>query len=367
MGIKNLKKWLREKYPEVIEEKSLYEFSNKKIAIDVSSFIYKYKLIYDTDWLRPFLIFLQLFKKCKIHGIIVFDGKAPPEKEIEQLKRREQRDKSMCNILKIQSDLEIYIKSQVISIELKEYYNKLKSNGDSENISRLLRSKYNNTNNEKIDVEIVRKNIEKKILQATGISRQDTIDLKELLTILGIPYMEAQNEAESLACYLFKQKQVCAVLTEDTDVLAYGSTFACDIDHSKKTCNVIDLNKVLETTKFTYENFLDFCIMCKCDYNENVRGLGTAKLYNLFKNHITIEEIMKCNLHHDYSVLKLERCRELFLTFGNLNINSDFNVPYWNSNIDFEELYNWLTKKNVHYFKDQIYDNWKGTEINFED
>lgn len=363
MGIKNLKKWLRDKFPEVITQVSLYEFQNKKISVDISSFIYKYKLVYDTEWLKPFMIFLHLFKKCRIHAIFIFDGQAPPEKEKEQLKRREQRDKSMNNILKIQSDLELYKKSNILSPELSEFWNKL-SLSEGENIHRLLHSK-NNKTTPKIDTDLIKQNIDKKIIQSNGISKQDTVDVKELLSILGIPFVQAPGEAEALACYLYKQNQVVGTLSEDTDVLVYGSKFICDIDTTKKTCNIIDLEKILNSTQFTYQNFVDFCIMCKCDYNDNIHGLGTAKLYNLFKNHITIEEIMKCNSQHNYEVLNLNRCRELFSTFGNLNKELVLPVDYWNSNIDFDVLYQWLDNKNINLNKEILFKNWNGTEIIF--
>ncbi len=91
MGVKGLSKFLA-KYGKSIDFKYL---EGKKIAIDTSIFLYKFK--YNTegnDFLKRFIYQIQNFRKHSITPIYVFDGECPPEKKETQAKRKEQREKS---------------------------------------------------------------------------------------------------------------------------------------------------------------------------------------------------------------------------------------------------------------------------------
>ena len=91
MGIKNLKKYIREKCSACMTTIHISDFSNEKISIDISSFIYKYKVVFRDKWISPFIKLLCCLKENKIHGIFIFDGKPPIEKKIEMEKRKQQK------------------------------------------------------------------------------------------------------------------------------------------------------------------------------------------------------------------------------------------------------------------------------------
>ena len=55
MGIKNLNVFLRKNCPEVYEEIHISEYAYKKVAIDTSLFLCKYKAIYGEKWLVAFI------------------------------------------------------------------------------------------------------------------------------------------------------------------------------------------------------------------------------------------------------------------------------------------------------------------------
>ena len=55
MGIKNLNKFLREKCPEVFEPTHISHYSFKKVAIDISLYLHKFKAIAGDRWLAAFL------------------------------------------------------------------------------------------------------------------------------------------------------------------------------------------------------------------------------------------------------------------------------------------------------------------------
>lgn len=92
MGVKGLSKFLM-KYAKSIDFTYL---EGKKIAIDTSIFLYKFK--YNTEgneFLKRFIYQIQNFKKHSIIPIYIFDGISPPEKKETQAKRKEQREKNL--------------------------------------------------------------------------------------------------------------------------------------------------------------------------------------------------------------------------------------------------------------------------------
>ena len=86
MGIKYLNKFLRnECRGENIKLINFAELSGKKIAVDIS--IYLYKFIGDGLLIENMYLMLALFRYNNITPIFIFDGKAPNEKK-ELLKKR---------------------------------------------------------------------------------------------------------------------------------------------------------------------------------------------------------------------------------------------------------------------------------------
>ncbi len=91
MGVKGLSKFLAQ-YSKPI---TFNDLQGKKIAIDTSIFLYKFK--YNTinnEFLTRFYFQIKNFKKHSITPLYVFDGECPPEKKETQLKRHEQKEKS---------------------------------------------------------------------------------------------------------------------------------------------------------------------------------------------------------------------------------------------------------------------------------
>ena len=103
---------------------------------------------------------------------------------------------------------------------------------------------------------------------------------KQLFDILKIPYIIAPDEAEKLCSKLCIQGIVSAVLSEDTDVIAYGSPlFFTKINTFNETVVVLSNNNIRNVLNLTQNQLLEFCIMCGTDYNNNIPNIGPAKAY----------------------------------------------------------------------------------------
>ena len=100
MGIKNLNKFLRTECGDSIKVISIAELSGKKIAVDISIYMYKYES--NEALIENMYIMLTVFRQYNIIPIFIFDGKPPTEKKALLQKRREDKKEAEkeYNILK---------------------------------------------------------------------------------------------------------------------------------------------------------------------------------------------------------------------------------------------------------------------------
>ena len=111
MGIKNLNKFLRDKCPEVFQKMHISNFSFKKVAIDISLYMYKFKAIAGERWLLAFINLITSLRRNHMHCIFIFDGKSPPEKEEERARRRVERDKLEKKVNDLLEAIDVYHKT----------------------------------------------------------------------------------------------------------------------------------------------------------------------------------------------------------------------------------------------------------------
>lgn len=102
MGLKsNWNKFLRDTCPEVFEPVHLSQYAYKKVAIDISLYLHKFKAVCGERWLSAFINLIACLRRNEVHCVFIFDGKSPPEKESERSKRREERKKNGKKSLRI--------------------------------------------------------------------------------------------------------------------------------------------------------------------------------------------------------------------------------------------------------------------------
>lgn len=375
MGIKNLKKFLRESYPSLLKQIHISQFRDEKIAVDISSFIYKYKVVFGDRWISSFPSLFCCFKENGVHATFIFDGKPPPEKEGEKQKRKVQKQSIEDNVTTLKLDLEMYKDTRKSTPLLTDVMKKItKNNQNLIKINRLLHSggSGGGENEIHIDVDAIEQYIEKKEKQIVNITSYDNQSIQTMLDRFGIPYIQAPGEAEALASYLYSKDMIKAVVTEDTDILAYGTgIFLSNLNTSSGVCDVLYLNDILQRMNLSRQEFLDFCIMCGTDYNENIRDIGCKKVYKIISTYKSIEafidEEKKKPNAVDFMVLNHTRVREIFHTFGDLENKDEYKVSFWNHMIDIEELLIFLRSRGCRISRTIIEELWKEVEIQFED
>jgi len=378
MGITNLKKFIKGGFKtspvksSLIKQINISEFSGERIATDISSYLYKYKIVFGDKWLDCFPTFITTFKQANVHNTLIFDGKPPIEKEAESKRRRDLSDNLEDKIVNLSFDLDIYKDTNEISDLLKETMKKITEKDEKmKKVTNLLHAGKKNSE-AYIDVEAVEAFIKKKEGQNIRITQEDTDTLKELLDRFGVPWIQAPSEAEALAAYLYSIGEVKAVLTEDTDILVYGvNIYLSGFNSVTGNCEAIYLNEVLEEIEYTFEQFVDFCIMCGSDYGNNIKGVGTATAYKHIEKHKSIEKYIESS-SVDPSVLNYVVSRDLFKTYGRIidpsgKSSGEYKARYWETMIDIEKLFDYLYSKKCKYSPVNIKDAWSPPEIEFED
>ncbi|XP_040211059.1 flap endonuclease 1-like [Rana temporaria] len=119
-------------------------------------------------------------------------------------------------------------------------------------------------------------------------------DLKKLLSLLGVPVIQAPSEAEATCAALVEKGRAWGAVTEDMDALPFGCTrlirnLKAD---KKKDIEEYYLPDILKKLQMTQKEFIDLCILMGCDYTSKIKGLGKKKAFKMMQKYRTIEGIL---------------------------------------------------------------------------
>jgi len=274
------------------ERCSLKDFANRVIAIDAYNAIHQFLSIIRqrdgtplkdaqgrvTSHLSGLLYRTANFVEAKIKPVYVFDGVPHPLKAKTIAERRERKE--------------------LAEHEWKEAL-------------------------EKGDIETARK----KAQQTSKITDEIIEQSKTLLSVLGIPYVQAPSEGEAQASYMVKKDDAYAVASQDSDALLFGASvlvrnFA--ISGRRKLPNkqayvkiepeVIKLEPNLKALGIVRRQLIDMAILIGTDFNEGIKGIGPKKSYELIKRAGNAEnalEILGKKDVLDEEVIK--KVRDIFL------------------------------------------------------
>jgi len=148
---------------------------------------------------------------------------------------------------------------------------------------------------------------------------------KELLEIMGIPYVQSFGEGEAQASYLVANGDAWAVASQDYDCLLFGSKNIIrnlTISGNLSDLEYLELKKVLKELDIKREQLIDIAILVGTDFNDGVKGVGAKKGLKIVKNS-TIEEYLK---EKDISLeVSASELRNIFL---NPDINKNYDIKW---------------------------------------
>jgi len=332
MGIKGLRDLLKKELPSYEERVPMKDLENKKIVVDASLFIYMYKAACKERFEEMFMNLFSILLEHNIHLTFVFDGKSPKEKSNEKKKRADKREASILRVKKLENDLEDYTKTGEISQDL-------------HNINMKVSPPQFCLSKVKWYIEKLRSNI-------LNVTEEDFKNVQSILTMFGIPYITAKGEAEILCAELVKKGAAHAVMTKDTDVLACCVPIMLyDVDLTNREFIQIRIETILTGLALDKASWLDLCIMCGTDFNDNIPSVGPITSLKYIKKYKSIEEIgsvvhkvdkkTKEELKLDISVLAHEKTRELF------SFKDDVPDLVEGSKPDLENIEQWINDKRL--------------------
>lgn len=373
MGIKDFYDVIKENCPETLVTVKLAQLAGRKVAVDVSIFLNKYvKSAGKERWIDSFIILMRTLKSNGIKPINIFDGPNPPiEKKKEQDRRRAESAKARE---KIEAAKNIIKKLE------KEYIPNDRTIEPPliEDIKGVLGPKANKTVNfdDVHDVVVEMKVIvAKKEKQNLPILPEYSAKAKEIIEIMGFPHFQAPGEAETLCAGLCCAGMVDAVLSEDTDVMAYGTPYLLSkIDIAAETVTIVSHEEILKAIEFTPHQFRDLCILLSCDYNSRVKGyvpdgkkrkkpaaIGSKGAFIMMKEYETLEFAEQ--FMEDSDPLNYRRCRTLFTPPKEEEL-AHIDIPY-NKKIDTDRLFEFIKQNKVKINIDYIIESWKPADLNF--
>jgi len=159
---------------------------------------------------------------------------------------------------------------------------------------------------------------------------------KKLLTLMGLPVIQAPSEGEAQAAFLAKRGDAYASGSQDFDSLLFGSPrlvrnlsivgrrkLPGRKEYVEVEPEIIFLDKLLEELKITREQLIDIAILVGTDYCEGVKGVGPKTALKLIKTHGSAEKALKA-LGKTLEV-DPKQVRELFLK---PEVSEDYSVKW---------------------------------------
>lgn len=328
MGIKELKILIDKNANKGISKVNYNEISNQIIAIDISIYLYKFSYGGGKNFISNFLNQIVMFKKFNITPVYVFDGKPPDEKK-ELLQNRKDLKKSK------------YERKEEIEKKLIEVDNNIEKN-ENDKDSLIFYKDHK---------KLLNKELNKLKLSIISLNDLDISNLKKIFDLLNIKYILADTEAEIVCANLCNKGLVNGCLSDDTDILPNnGMIFYTGYNINNEYLIKYDLKIILQELEIQYEEFIDLCILCGCDYTIKIKNIGyvtALKLIKKFKNIETILENIKDIKKHEINEnfinkFNYNKARQIFK-------NQDFNYTLDDQNklIDFDLIKTFFDENNI--------------------
>jgi flap endonuclease-1 len=249
MGIPKLNKLLMERCPNAIEKIHLETLLNKKIAVDIS--IYLYKFIADGDYMEHLYLFLSVFKYYCIVPIFIFDGKPPPEKSA-LLKRR-------------------YCEKQEAYREYKSLQQLMSEISDPKKLDEL---------------EKTMNSLKKKMVRLTSDHINKAV---ELINAFGFENHFAPNEADQLCVYLTTTGKTYATLSDDMDIIVSGCPIVLrNLSLMNHEVSLYNTTQIVKDLGLSLDEFRDVVVLSGTDYeissnNTNISIRRAFEYYRKYK------------------------------------------------------------------------------------
>ncbi|KAG5858699.1 flap endonuclease-1 H3TH domain-containing protein [Encephalitozoon hellem] len=133
--------------------------------------------------------------------------------------------------------------------------------------------------------------------QCITVTREIVSDIAKMLERINVEYIISPYESDAQLCYLQRVGYIDCILTEDSDLIPYGSNrilykFDCAfVQEFTRDCLTEARGKDFE------ENILDISILSGCDYLASIQGIGVVTAHKLLSREKTVEGVIEYLRH----------------------------------------------------------------------
>ena len=281
--------------------------SGVTVGVDVSIYIHQFchgqRGLIKGNYLIKFLEMVNIFKRSNIKPIFVFDGAKPSGKQNTINQRKQVKERKLNQKIEYEK---LYIQT-----------------GDKKYLQ-------------------AKKELEGKMVHITGDMYGK---LKNMFNIAGIPYIQAKGEADGILAELSKSKIVDYVISDDIDLLVYGTSNLIRSFISKNKI-IVKLEQLLERLDITLRQFRQMAILAGCDYLNKILSLEDSYNYIISAENSSEFDLfeLECVTPHREKVLEILNMYEntaddfeiirpeldIFRLKVYLKMNTDSNLYYLN-------------------------------------
>ncbi|EME31087.1 DNA repair protein UVH3 [Galdieria sulphuraria] len=133
-------------------------------------------------------------------------------------------------------------------------------------------------------------------------------EIRELLRMLGIPYIQAPMEAEAQCAYFSQVGLVEGVVTEDSDAFLFGAkTVFRNIFEDKKYVEQYEMEDIERYLGLNREKLILLSLLLGSDYTQGIHGVGVVNATEIMRAFPSFEELIEFAHWANQLSLKEER------------------------------------------------------------
>lgn len=179
-----------------------------------------------------------------------------------------------------------------------------------------------------------------KAVTMSSLSQSMQEDARQVLSLLGVPYVQAPEEGEAQAAHMASKGDVWAANSRDYDSVLFGSPrlvryvtisgqeFLPSKGFARPLIpELIELKQLLSSLGISRAQLVDLAILVGTDFNEGVQGVGPKTALKLVKTHERIE-----GLPERYSTMVPKNLDELRAIFLNPNVTDEYEIQFSGQN-----------------------------------
>ncbi|KAH0476025.1 MAG: uncharacterized protein KVP18_004997 [Porospora cf. gigantea A] len=142
--------------------------------------------------------------------------------------------------------------------------------------------------------QILRQSLSQHLMQSETPTPEIYEEVRDLLRVMGMPFIDAPGEAEAQCAYLTATGQCHAIISDDSDALLFGGKEVFkNFFENTRSVEAHSLNAVQRTLGLDLDQLRMLAMLLGCDYTTGVRGVGIVNALEIIDAWPTFEDMFE--------------------------------------------------------------------------